>query len=64
MVAIVAKMVAREITAAELPIISVVVILEMINQKTYPEHIVIRVSTNKYAAPLPTFTLLNFLHLS
>jgi hypothetical protein len=54
------KIVAREITVDERPIISVVVILDRMSQKIYPATIVAIFSIYRYVAPFVTVCLLNF----
>jgi hypothetical protein len=62
-VAIVEKIVAIEIAAADVPIISGEVIRARVNHKIYPESSAMIVSTNTYATPFPTTCPTNSLHL-
>lgn len=62
-VAIVEKIVAIEIAAAEVPIISGEAILARVNHNTYPDSSAMIVSTNTYATPFPTTCPTISLHL-
>ena len=61
--AMVVKMVAIEIAAEDVPIISGEAILARVIHNRYPDSNAITVSTNMYAAPLPTTCPTNLLHL-
>jgi hypothetical protein len=61
-VATIVKIVAREITVEDVPMISGVAILVKPIHKRYPERSPIIVSINMYAAPFPTLCPFNWLH--
>ncbi len=58
--AAVTKIVVSEIIVDEVPMMSGVVNLDIINQNPYPASIAVMLSISRYAAPLPTFILLKF----
>lgn len=63
MVAMVVKIVAIEIAAEDVPIISGEAILARVIHNRYPDSSAMTVSTNIYAAPFPTTCPTNLLHL-
>jgi hypothetical protein len=62
-VAMVVKIIAIEIAAEDVPIISGEAILARVIHNRYPDSSAMTVSTNIYAAPFPTTCPTNLLHL-